>query len=296
MFPIEGNQYRFEYEYNEKAGGWLEYHPMPATFTDAFLRCNAEGAVLASPLNLQLQRAMVTLLKTHSDSCGILTGIHATFSKGDYSSIEGVPLSKIPIKWAPNEPDNYDNNEDCIIMVNNGTLADVRCNDTYPYICYKKKTDSTVQTPCGTTDPEYTLDTRTGSCYKFHPVGRTWRRAFMTCMAEGGHLAIINSDIEALVIKNIFAKYPNDKVLSPYKHVASIGYCDWGERGVWYTIHGQSLAEAGFSTFDKGQPNNDKTYDNGSFCGAISRTGLLNDVWCNGALLAFICEKKPESE
>ncbi|RVE45766.1 hypothetical protein evm_009566 [Chilo suppressalis] len=207
----------------------------------------------------------------------------------------GIPLYKLPVTWAPDEPDNYENNEDCTIMLQQGTMADVRCNDTYPYICYKKKTDNPVLTPCGTVDKEYVLDARTGSCYKFHTAGRTWRRAYMTCMAEGGYLAIINGDTEVQVIKDVFAKHPKEKIGSAYKDVASIGFYSWGGHGNWYTVHGESLEKAGYSTFASGQPDNNKGLDKGSFCGGVFRTGLLDDLWCDSARLPFICEKKPGS-
>ncbi|CAH0398105.1 unnamed protein product [Chilo suppressalis] len=238
VFPTESSQYRSDYEYSREAGGWLKFHRVPATFTDAFLRCNAEGSNVASPLTVDLQQAMMKFAKNHTDSCGIFTGVHAAFSRGDFATVEGVPLYKLPVTWAPDEPDNYKNNEDCTIMLQNGTLADVRCNDTYPYICYKKKTDNPVLTSCGTVDREYVLDARTGSCYKFHTTGRTWRRAYMTCMAEGGHLAIINGDTEMQVIKDVFAKHPSEKIAADLKDVASIGFCSWREHGNWYTVHG----------------------------------------------------------
>jgi thiamine biosynthesis protein ThiC len=47
------------------------------------------GAVLASPLNKLLFEAMVKLMKSNQIECGAFTGIHATFSKGDFSSVEG---------------------------------------------------------------------------------------------------------------------------------------------------------------------------------------------------------------
>ncbi|CAH0398101.1 unnamed protein product [Chilo suppressalis] len=253
------------------------------------------GSNVASPLTVDLQQAMMKFAKTHTDSCGIFTGVHAVFSRGDFATVEGVPLYKLPVTWAPDEPDNYKNNEDCTIMLQNGTLADVRCNDTYPYICYKKKTDNPVLTSCGTVDKEYVLDARTGSCYKFHTTGRTWRRAYMTCMAEGGHLAIINGDTEMQVIKDVFAKHPSEKIASAFKDVASIGFYSWGEHGNWYTVHGESLKKAGYSTFASGQPDNNKGPDNGSFCGGVFRTGLLDDLWCDSVPIPFICEKKPGS-
>jgi hypothetical protein len=36
-------QFRFDYSYSKQAGGWMNLHRVPATFTDAFLRCKAEG-------------------------------------------------------------------------------------------------------------------------------------------------------------------------------------------------------------------------------------------------------------
>ncbi|RVE40790.1 hypothetical protein evm_014558 [Chilo suppressalis] len=210
--------------------------------------------------------------------------------------LAGTAQCALPVTWAPNEPDNYKNNEDCTIMLQNGTLADVRCNDTYPYICYKKKTDDNpLLTPCGTIDKEYVLDTSTGSCYKFHTTGHNWRRAYMTCMAEGGYLAIINSAAEAQIMANIFAKYPSSKITAAHKDIAAIGFYSWGEHGNWYTVQGESLQKAGYSTFENGQPDNHKAYENGSLCGGVFRSGHLDDVWCNSASFPFICEKKPGS-
>jgi hypothetical protein len=68
------------------------------------------------------------------------------------SGVAGVPLSKIPVTWSPFEPDNNGGVEDCVIMVQNGTIADIKCNETYPYICYKKKLDALVFSGCGTVD------------------------------------------------------------------------------------------------------------------------------------------------
>jgi hypothetical protein len=60
-------------------------------------------------------------------------------------------------------------------------------------------------------------------------------------------------------------------------------------------LSGMTLAEAGYTAFGPGQPDNDKSHDGGSFCGGMFRTGLMDDLWCNGATLSFICEKNPSS-
>ncbi|XP_047993284.1 hemolymph lipopolysaccharide-binding protein-like isoform X2 [Leguminivora glycinivorella] len=143
-----------------------------------------------------------------------------------------------------------------------------------------------------TTVTDYQLYNRTGSCYKFHTEGKTWPNAYKTCMAEGAYLAIINSKTESEVLKAVFSEYSHDNIPGDFhKDAASIGFTKWDEYstgyGDWFTIHGDSLAEAGFSTFNAGEPNN---IDSPELCGSVWRTGLLNDHKC-GRILAFICEK-----
>ncbi|RVE52735.1 hypothetical protein evm_002608 [Chilo suppressalis] len=285
------NQFRCDYTYVPNAEGWLKYHEIPSNWNEARLRCHMEGAYLASPLNKNLQDAMTTMMNDKKTNCAVFTGIHATFSRGDYASVEGVPLSRIPHTWTNDEPDNYQDKENCLILLPDGNMGDAKCSDTFPYFCYKKKTP-TVITSCGTIDPDYTLDARTGKCYKFHRVPRTWSRAYMNCMAEGAHLAIINSDTEATVLKEIFGKNPGGSMLGNFwKDVAFMGFHDWTEHGDWRTIEGQTLKEAGYDKFSPGEPNNSTT---GEFCGAIYRSALFDDLWCENRY-AFICEKDPAS-
>ncbi|XP_045448529.1 macrophage mannose receptor 1-like [Melitaea cinxia] len=288
---LEG-KYRCDYTYDAAAGGYLKLQRIPANWREARLRCHLEGSKLASPLNADLSAAMRRLMKEDGMKCGIFTGIHSTFSRGDFHSVEGVPLPNIPHKWAEGEPDNYNDKESCIMMLENGDIADVTCEEPLPYVCFKKSSKRLHVNGCGLTDPEYALDIRTGSCYKFHRVPRTWSRAFMTCTAEGGQLAIINSETESTVIKEIFAKNPPASMPGNFwKEVAFMGFHDWGEHGEFLTIEGDTLTEAGFAKFSPGEPNNATT---GEFCGAVYRNGMYDDLWCENKY-AFICEKSPDS-
>ncbi|XP_013169530.1 PREDICTED: macrophage mannose receptor 1-like [Papilio xuthus] len=294
LAALDGKKFRCDYRYFHNANGWLKLHRVPANWAEARLRCHLEGSNLASPLNVGLKSAMSVLIGEASGdmTCGAFTGIHAMFSRGDLYSIEGVPLSKIPHTWASGEPDNYKDQESCIAMLPDGNLADVDCSDPLPYICYKSSAKTMVMTSCGTTDNEYAFDARTGSCYKFHSVPRTWSRAYMACSAEGGHLAIINNDAEATVIRELFAKHPGGSMIGNFwKDVAFVGFHDWNEHGEWLTIHGETLQEAGYAKFSGGEPNNATT---GEYCGAVYRTALLDDLWCENKY-AFICEKNPDS-
>ncbi|CAK1595717.1 unnamed protein product [Parnassius mnemosyne] len=291
---LDGSQFRCDYRFFSEAVGWLKLHRVPANWFDARLRCHLEGSKLASPSTQGLINAMKLLISeaTGDMSCGIFTGIHATFSKGDFHTIEGVPLSQISHTWAAGEPDNFKDEESCIAMLPDGNVADVNCQEPLPYICYKENTKRMFMSNCGTTDTEYMFDSRTGSCYKFHTVPRTWSRAYMACSAEGGYLAIINSEEEARLIKEIFAKHPPASLLGNiWKAVAFVGFHDWNQHGEWLTIHGETLKEAGYDKFSGGEPNNATT---GEFCGGVYRSGLFDDIWCENKYV-FICEKSPDS-
>ncbi|KAJ8709534.1 hypothetical protein PYW08_009538 [Mythimna loreyi] len=288
---IEG-LYRCDYRYNPVTKGWFKHYVNPATWADARLRCQLEGATLASPTTDELKTELNHIINNFfTAESEIFTGIQAMFSQGDYYTLEGIPLSEIPVPWADNEPDNKNNQENCITFNGKGEMADLSCDDTRPYICYRAETNKTVLNECGTIDPGYVLDARTKSCYKFHTLARNFSRAFLTCTAEGGHLAVINSEVEAKVLKDVFAKYPAGKIVGKvWKDVAFIGFHNWGENAEWRTIHGDTLAEAGYDKFKSGEPNNSPP---GEDCGAIYREGTLNDLWCDKPA-PFICEKSPD--
>ncbi|XP_038211981.1 macrophage mannose receptor 1-like [Zerene cesonia] len=286
---IDCRLFRSDYQFYQEVDGWVKLHQVPAPWEDARLRCELEGAILASPHTRNLESIMRRVMaNTHSEASGVFTGVHATFSKGDFYSVDGIPLSKMPVQWMPSEPDNQNNAESCIVMVANGTIADVSCYDVYPYVCFKKRTKNMIMNVCGTTDPEYKLNEQTGHCYKFHLTPRNWTRAFMVCSAEGAHLAIINSDEEAGVLKELHGRHKADDL--PYDTIF-LGFQDWGENGVWTTIHGQSLADSGYAKFQPGQPDNASPGEN---CGSMFRNGYFNDAWCY-VKLAFICEKTVDS-
>ncbi|KAJ8709531.1 hypothetical protein PYW08_009535 [Mythimna loreyi] len=273
------------------ANAWFKHFVVPATWSDARLRCALEGATLASPTTLLIKSEMINLIKDSTLKQEIFTGIHATLSQGDYQTIAGTPLAKIPVVWAADEPDNKDNAESCITLNSNGEVADRSCEDTRPYICYRPGDPQVEANECGTIDPEYHLDTRTNKCYKFHLEPRNFSRASFACTAEGGHLAVINSDIEATVLRELFGTIPKSHMLGmveSWKDAALIGFYDWGEHGEWRTVHGETLAEAGYDKWNSGEP----TATGGEFCGSLWRNGYLNDVWCDKNF-SFICEKDP---
>ncbi|XP_061712762.1 uncharacterized protein LOC133521715 [Cydia pomonella] len=208
--------------------------------------------------------------------------------------ITGTSLNKMPVSWAPSKLYFLDT-ETCLSMHRDGILADNQCTDKLPFICYKK---DPVTLSCGPKGNGYEIDRTTGSCYKFHKESKYWRDAYVACHQEDAHLAIINSYGEAAVLKDLFIS--NVLFRNPYgkklRDVVHMGFVNWGrEDGLWMTIDGQTLKEAGYEEWNTGEPNN-KT---NQWCGGMFDNGKLDDVNCGDGdpdqySRYFICEKKPE--
>ncbi|XP_049851104.1 hemolymph lipopolysaccharide-binding protein-like [Schistocerca gregaria] len=116
--------------------------------------------------------------------------------------------------------------------------------------------------------------------YKFHTTKETWSDARRICVAEGGHLAILNSDTEANIAKQLFSKH---KQLDSW---AFIGFHDENKEGEYITIFDEPLHTTGYTKWGSGQPDN---YQNNEDCGSVDHEGRLNDYPC-GAKAPFICE------
>lgn len=157
---------------------------------------------------------------------------------------------------------------------------------------YRKRCDeketlsivSAIKVPPLTPGPDYELFPGVGY-YKFHPTMKTWPDARKTCVSEGGHLIILNSDIEANIAKRLFSRH---KQLGTWVFV---GFHDESAEGEYITVLGESLQTTGYTKWGKGQPDNyggSKT-NPGEDCGSIDQEANLNDLPC-AAKVPFICE------
>lgn len=115
--------------------------------------------------------------------------------------------------------------------------------------------------------------------HKFHKRGLPWAQARRTCEEEGGHLAVINSIAESNAIAAVFQNSGSTETW------AYIGFHDLFEEGEYVTIHGQSVAEAGFTGWLSSDPNGGKTEN----CGGVNKNSALVDIWCDRSE-PFICE------
>ncbi|XP_046751859.1 hemolymph lipopolysaccharide-binding protein-like [Diprion similis] len=113
--------------------------------------------------------------------------------------------------------------------------------------------------------------------YKLHSEEVGWNEARITCEKEGGHLAIINSVAERdAILKVIKAKTPTPLYVM-------LGFHDLYQQGQFVTIHGQTLAQAGFNEWAKGEPNGSGRY------GALHSSGGLDD-YGKPPLCPYMCE------
>ncbi|KOB77646.1 C-type lectin 21 [Operophtera brumata] len=170
------------------------------------------------------------------------------------------------------------------------TLRVVNCDDTLPFVCFKKKYSVKV-VGCGTADSEYAYDSRSGSCYKFHRSSLNWDNAFKECQHEGAYLAVINNHLESIVLQDLYAKNPKNTIISEVNHAIQIHIGIRKNEGTWKTVQkDQTLKEAGYETWGRGEPNSAVPPED---CGSIFRQATFNDENCYWSL-PFICEKDPE--
>lgn len=90
----------------------------------------------------------------------------------------------------------------------------------------------------------YFLYPETESYYKFHTDIQTWAQARSICEAEGGYLAIINSEEEASLLVHLMRQYPIailDPAITEKTYYVYIGFHDLFREGEWVTIDGMTM-------------------------------------------------------
>ncbi|KAL0892662.1 hypothetical protein ABMA27_014385 [Loxostege sticticalis] len=281
--PADNRSFRVDYKFYPLANGWLKLHRIPVSWSEARLTCLLEGSLLASPISEGLTEVMMKFAQDLKLP-HIHTGIQSMASGEDYFSSEGIPLDRIPITWAAGQPDNSKSKKRCLAMTPQGEVELTDCEDTRPFFCYKKNDGVITMNECGYHDKTYQVDPATGHCYKLHQnPGLTWHLALTTCSAEGGNLAVINSDAEANFIAKLADKQNE-------KEWVYLGFYLWyRERKLWQTVDGKLLKDAGFERWRQGEPNN---MNGQEFCGSFGvKNGelTLNDIDCNYRI-SFLCE------
>ncbi|XP_069689952.1 hemolymph lipopolysaccharide-binding protein-like [Periplaneta americana] len=124
--------------------------------------------------------------------------------------------------------------------------------------------------------------------YKLHNVLRTWREAERMCAEDGGHLAVINSMSEAVVLTRLFGRVPSvPGADAETNDVALVGFHDLYVEDEYLTVFGNYLNSTGFTLWHEGNPDNRLGVED---CGGVHRTsGKLVDLSCE-TIFPFFCE------
>lgn len=124
--------------------------------------------------------------------------------------------------------------------------------------------------------------------HKFHTNAKTWTEARKICENEGNQLVVVNSRAEAQAIVKLFTTSgPHNGSID--KNQVHIGFSDVHQENQYITVDGTSLKEAGFEDWLSSNPSNRGGGYDQEDCGAMWRSGELNDVPCP-YVLSFVCE------
>ncbi|XP_013146399.1 PREDICTED: hemolymph lipopolysaccharide-binding protein-like [Papilio polytes] len=166
-----------------------------------------------------------------------------------------------------------------------GTYNDDHCLKIFPYICKMPLAAVKWNSECHTPYADYKRDNDASRCYKFHLKPQSWMKAVEACDAEQGYLAIINTQDEADFLVNMTKNAAKDAVEGSFlRGFVHVGF-NWFEDD-WKTIGGETIQEAGYSTWGERQPDG----GNEELCGAMAYDGKLHDVGCQQPMCFFICE------
>ncbi|XP_013146398.1 PREDICTED: C-type mannose receptor 2-like isoform X2 [Papilio polytes] len=284
--------FRDDYTYFEETNSFYKIHTIPRSWVNAKKRCLLEGATLFFPeLSLEADVALGHLNDTLSTLPSIYLGIASVLTKGVFITVNGDSLRDVYNSWAPGEPNNYNDEEDCVVMRRDGKLIDVKCSDKLPFICKKTKieVDRKWNEACNSPYLDYKYNEDLGRCYKFHLFPLSWKDALEACDAEQAYLAIINSQLEAEHLVNITALAPKDKVKGAYiRGAVHLGFSYDKTIDDWKTVMGETLEQAGYASWGNNQPDGGEN----ERCGSMFYNGQLNDVSCTTVRCFFICERE----
>ncbi|XP_026154124.1 macrophage mannose receptor 1 isoform X2 [Mastacembelus armatus] len=145
-------------------------------------------------------------------------GLNDRNVENHFEYTDGTPADLLP--WAPNQPDNWQDNEDCVHLRGMthheaGKLNDDFCSTSKEYICKKAKGQGPPPQPptsgpgwndkCGS----WTSDPFNDYCYLFNYLSlRTWAEARADCVNQGGDLVSITDPIEQAFIQGVIAQSP----------------------------------------------------------------------------------------
>ncbi|KAL0849929.1 hypothetical protein ABMA28_011854 [Loxostege sticticalis] len=282
--PKFRDDYRFETAFN----AFYKVHYVPETWPKARIRCEAEGTELMVPENLdEADTVPVLILDVLEKSEGVFMGMHDLYAERVFVTLNGSRLlhSFLDLLWEQREPKF--NGGRCVAMRRSGRLFVHPCSEPLPFVCKISAPKIVAKPECNTYNLNWTLGPN-DTCYMTHQEPQNWFDAYSTCLASGGHLAVINGPEEAEYIRRTYKEIGERRI--PTNDVAFVGFSDLFQRHHYRTVHGVRIQYTGYADWDLKCSINSTKNGKEPRCGGVVRGGLLTVHYCDTPSL-FFCEK-----
>ncbi|XP_013794654.2 macrophage mannose receptor 1-like [Limulus polyphemus] len=251
-----------------------------AKFQDASNYCESNGFKLVTLTDLEVHKALKTLLSSSSvEFGGLWVGLHDQQKERDFKFTDGKPAPYLSEIWLDGQPDNGGRHTDNCARIQHdyNLLADMDCNNNYFGICEAPQIEIP-ECPSG-------YELFNSMCYKIHDSPKqTFNDSQLYCKNAKGMLARIPDN---QVWQYLYNELPK-KDISYW-----IGMTDEAEEGVWRYVDGNKVPQSFFEAdlWGPGQPDN---YDNSQHCCDmdVNVQHKIKDVRCSETK-GFICEIIP---
>ncbi|XP_063828630.1 secretory phospholipase A2 receptor-like [Ostrinia nubilalis] len=271
------NFYRRDYTYVDEFDAFYKFHwdINGSDWGSTFVACDNEGAELFYPRardEWTVVKKLIAATPLASNVSEIFVGIHDKFGVGEFLTINGFPTSA-PIL-------NIESSDEgkCVTLdIDSGAYLANDCiaepGTTRPFVCKKVEDVS-----CPTIDKGYQYFKETRKCYKMNNKAMNWSKAMETCFMEGGMLVVIESELEAQIIREKITYVNRDQsYYSGFKQILG--------NQEYYTVKGHKLSDTGYDNFFERKM---------APCGTLFDYGnngriYLDSADCNEEL-PFICE------
>ncbi|CAH1258875.1 MRC1 [Branchiostoma lanceolatum] len=104
------------------------------SFDDATAACQVDGGSLAMPRDQATHEFLINLKNQVDRDAWFFLGFDDRIQEGEWLYVDGTHLGTFQ-PWAPGEPNNKNNEEDCGMMFDYNTWNDVRCFKELKFIC-----------------------------------------------------------------------------------------------------------------------------------------------------------------
>jgi len=261
-----------------------------ATSVQAIKMCESLDMILAAPQSQSEYDNMVNLLKIFKSNW---TNAMIDGYRSEENGIDWVSFNnkiKYSIDWNYNEPNNANNNENCMAMKNvygQAKMNDIPCSGDgkYQFICeydesanYKKTYSETERSTLLRPLISYKIGSLTKELY-LSDYEMTWYWAIIFCKDFGMELLPVATDEDEIILTNKLKNFNLPSTLH-------VGATSMGTNDVWYSVHTGKVLNFNFE-WNKKDKQNKK-------CLGLRRNlkaFYFDTVSCEDSTSRFICQK-----